>query len=117
MQLPGDVQNAIEKKRDKMYELGLPVQPFIVLVGPDISTSVEKIYVCIDGRLCESPSVLKALDIALKTFLAYHVRYPPESEHLWYLLQWGIYEIQTTSDEKIPSIFNIINKIKKRRMN
>jgi len=39
--------------------------------------------------------------------------YPKECENIWYLIQWGIYEIHTIWDENIPFLCSALNKIKR----
>lgn len=95
-------------KQNKMSEMNLTMQPFIIVVGPEI-TSIEKIYVRIDKTMYEMPSVLKAFDVLFKIFITFNACYPKECENFWYLIQWCVYEIYTASDEKIPFVCSIVS--------
>lgn len=78
--------------------------------GPS-STELKTFYVSIDNTLYTAPTVLKAVDICFKSFHVLEARYPKESEHIWLLIQLGIYNIKTAYDNKIPNIFDLIKKI------
>ncbi|CAH0560965.1 unnamed protein product [Brassicogethes aeneus] len=106
------VQVAIDKKREKMRKLGLSVQPFVIVEAPSI-TAVKSIFVCIDNIQYEVPSIIKALEVCFKTFIVLDAAYPLESEHLWTLIQWYLYDIHTVFDAKQPYVLEFINKLKK----
>jgi len=77
-----------------MLQMNLTMQPFIIVVGPEI-TSIENVYIRLDTTLYSMPTVLKALDVLFKIFVTFNACYPKECENIWYLIQWGIYEIHT----------------------
>jgi len=99
------------EKQNKMSQMNLTMQPFIIVVGLEI-TSIDKIYVRLDKTMYEIPSVLKAVDVLFKIFITFNACYSKECENFWYLIQWSIYEIYTSSDQKIPFVCNILNKLK-----
>lgn len=80
-----------------MSQMNLTLQSFIIVVGPEI-TSIDKIYVGLDKTMYEITSVLKAVDIFFKIFITFNACYPKECENFWYLIQWNIYKIYTSSD-------------------
>lgn len=112
MQLPGDIETTCKEKRKKMLQMNLKMQPFIIIVGPEI-TAIENVYIRLDNILYLMPSVLKALDVLFKMFLTFNACYPKECENFWYLIQWGIYDIHTSYDENIPFLCSALNKMKK----
>ncbi|XP_039303203.1 uncharacterized protein LOC120357237 [Solenopsis invicta] len=87
--------------------LKLTVQPYIITVGPN--NTVNEIYVCVDETLYTVNSVITALDIC---FIVFQLSYPVASEHLWLLIQKGIYNFNTKWDTAIPFIAHILNKVK-----
>lgn len=93
-----------------MLQMNLTMQPFIIVVGPEI-TAIEKVYIRLDTILYSMPTVLKALDTLFKIFVTFNACYPKECENIWYLIQWGIYEIHTIWDENIPFLCSALNKI------
>lgn len=112
LQLPGDIEAACKEKETKMIQMNLRMQPFIIVVGPEIS-KIEQIFIRLDTSLYSMPSVLKALDLLFKMFLTFNACYPRECENLWYLIQWGIYNIHTTWDDNIPFLCSALNNMKK----
>lgn len=111
-QIPGDIEQVCTEKEIKMSRMNLTMQLFIIVVGPEI-TSIEKVYVRMDKTMYKVPSVLKALDTLFKIFMIFNACYPKESENFWYLVQWGIFEIHTVSDENIPFVRNALNKLQR----
>lgn len=92
--------------------MNLTMQPFIIVVGPEI-TAIENVYIRLDTTLYSMPTVLKVLDVLFKIFATFNACYPKECENIWYLIQWGIYEIHTIWDENIPFLCSALNKIKR----
>ncbi|KAF5270171.1 hypothetical protein FQR65_LT05651 [Abscondita terminalis] len=109
--VPGDVQNAIDIKHKKMKDLDLSVQPFIIVEGN--ASVVNKIYVVINRTIYVVPTLLRALDIIFKAFHVFKLRYPVECEHIWMFIQLSIYNIKTKWDNNIPNVIDLVNKVQK----
>lgn len=109
VKLPGDVENAIAARREKLKKYKLPLQPLLVVVGQ----TVLQTFVSIDSLLYRVPSVLQAFDICFKSFHVLQTNYPPESEHIWRVVQHLIYNLNTKYDKKIPLVEKIIQDITK----
>ncbi|TGZ50746.1 Uncharacterized protein DBV15_12392 [Temnothorax longispinosus] len=107
----GDIEQMCINKQNKMSQMNLTMQPFVIVVGPEV-TSIEKVYLRIDKIMYEMPSVLKAIDVLFKIFITFNACYPKECENFWYLIQWDVYEIRTASDQKIPFVCNILHDLK-----
>ncbi|KYN22124.1 hypothetical protein ALC57_05488 [Trachymyrmex cornetzi] len=107
---PADVTRVRLETKTFVATLKLTVQPYIITVGPN--DTVKEIYVCIDETLYTVNSVIKALDICFKAFHVFQLNYPVASEHLWILIQKGIYNFDTKWDTGIPFIAHILNRIK-----
>ncbi|XP_011859109.1 PREDICTED: uncharacterized protein LOC105556622 [Vollenhovia emeryi] len=105
-----DTINIQERRREVMKKLGLTLQPFIIVVGPTLS-EISSFYVCVDKVLYKVPSVLKALEICFKCFHVLNAVYPPESEHLWLLLQRSLFMFSTKWDKMAPYIMEIITEL------
>ncbi|XP_048513603.1 uncharacterized protein LOC125501492 [Athalia rosae] len=93
-----------------MNKLGLPVQPYIIVVGPTLQ-NIKSFYVSIDKILYQLPSALKAIDICFKAFHTFNALYPPEAEHIWYLIQSGLYKFKTKWDKQVSYVMDIVNSI------
>ncbi|CAG9822095.1 unnamed protein product [Phaedon cochleariae] len=84
-----DVENIVVNQKEKALKRKISygeVQPYIILVGPQLSETTTA-YVVVDKILFKHTSVLKALDILFKTFIALDLKYPPPSEHIHTLIQ------------------------------
>ena len=91
-----------------MFEKQLPLQPYIIVVGLVLSDITES-YVAIDTALYSVDSTQEALDVCFKAF---HARYPPESQHIWMMIQKGLYDCCTEWDSLVPHVESIISLYK-----
>lgn len=90
--------------------LKITLQPYIINIdGEDL----HEIYVCVDDILYKTNSALEAIDVCFKVFQVFHVKYPSACEHLWLLIQKGIYMFDTAYDTEIPHIQNVLSQILK----
>ena len=64
-----------------------------------------------DDETFEVENFLKALDICFKSFFVSNCGFPPQSEHIWQLLQLGLYKFETTNDKIILSVQELLNDI------
>lgn len=53
--------------------MNLTMQPFLIIVGPEITT-IENIYIRLDTTLYSMPTVLKALDVLFKIFVTFNAQ-------------------------------------------
>lgn len=108
--LSADTINIQERRKEAMRNVGMTVQPFIIAVGLTLS-EIDSFYVCIDTVLYKVPSILKALEICFKSFHVFDAVYPPESEHLWLLLQRVLFKFSTKWDKMTPYIMEVISEL------
>ncbi|XP_034936373.1 uncharacterized protein [Chelonus insularis] len=111
VQIPGDIETRIYSKQKALIQKGLHLQPLVIAIGEDL-TNITKSYVRFESVTYELPSLLKAIDVLFKIYLVFNLAYPLECENFCYLIQWGVYQIKTKSDTKIPLVFNTLNKLK-----
>lgn len=109
-QVPGEINAALERKRKKLKEYGLLLQPIPVIVGTDLE-NISAAYVAIDNSIYEVPTALKAVDVCFKAIHALGARYNLEADAVWHLIQKRIYEIETEYDKFYMSVQNLINEI------
>ena len=95
-----------------MYEMGLHVQPFVIVVGPS-DTELNHFYIRVDNIMYESSSFLSSLDTLFKIYITLNVAYPKESENLCYFIQWYLFQIKTDVDIQIPFVYTVINRLTK----
>ncbi|XP_011312657.1 uncharacterized protein, partial [Fopius arisanus] len=86
------------------------VQPYLIVVGSHVA-SAEKFFVALDNYIYPVSSALKAIDTCFKIFHVLDAFYPPQSHHLWLLIQRGLYQFSTLTDIKIPHMTKAIAKV------
>jgi len=77
---------------------------------------VQDVYVCIDNDLYKVQGLLQGLDICFKAFHVFNLKYPLASEHLWILIQKGIYNINLPFDAHITSIEHVLKQLTERNI-
>lgn len=106
-----DIKATVDRKKSKMCDMGLTVQPFTIFVSESLRHTPH-CYISISDILYTVSSPLKALDICFKAIHALNASYAPECAEIWMLLQWGVYNIFTKFDKQIPSVNAIISSLK-----
>ncbi|XP_071575617.1 uncharacterized protein [Temnothorax nylanderi] len=110
--VPGDMLRLRFETKKHAETLKIPVQPYIITVG-DYKTAIES-YVCVDETLYKVNTTIEAIDICFKAFHVFQLQYPGASEHLWILMQRGIYGFSTKWDPNISFIAHILKKLQDR---
>lgn len=70
-------------------------------------------YVSIEDMLYKVPSVLYGVDVCFKSYFVLNCKYPPESEHIWLIIQKAVFEINTSLDKRIPIVHQVLNDLEK----
>lgn len=94
-----------------MYQIGLNVQPYIIVVGPTLA-EISSFFVSVDKILYNVTSALNAIDTCFKIFHVFNIEYPAASDHIWVLIQRELYNFTTKYDKTPPYIVEIINALK-----
>ncbi|KAJ8911123.1 hypothetical protein NQ315_003298, partial [Exocentrus adspersus] len=110
-ELPGDVETVIQRKKEKLNKLDVPIQPYVIVERS--GTTIRKVYVYINEQLFQVSTVLKAIDTCFQCYHVFNLRYQFESEHMWAFIQHSMYELRTKWDSTIPNILDIVNKVKR----
>ncbi|KYN14493.1 hypothetical protein ALC57_13299, partial [Trachymyrmex cornetzi] len=105
-----DINRIQEEKEKRALQLRLTIQPYIIVVGCTLA-EVNAFYVCIDKVLYQVSTALAAIDLCFKIFHVFDVTYPPESEHIWNIIQLCLYKFSTKSDKQISYVMPIINTL------
>lgn len=105
-QIPGDIETFMKNRVNKKVNL-----PYIVVVGQHLQT-ISDCYVIIQNNIYKGVDVLQCMDFVFKAFHALDTEYPPESEHIWLLIQKYIFEIETKWDKKIPRVSTLFSELK-----
>jgi hypothetical protein len=68
------------------------MQPYVLAVGPTWEC-ITHAHIIVDKVLYTCETVIEAAELCFKLFHAYHSDYPPESKHVWQLIQQGFYNL------------------------
>lgn len=104
---PSDIDTVRKEKVNSMYVRGLTVQPYILLVGTSL-TNITSTFVVINNHIYKTVSVSDAIDFCFKAYHVLDAKYAFECQHIWQLIQWSVYDINTKADLKIPFIQDLI---------
>lgn len=107
VKIPGDIESAIQEKIDFMYKKGLTVQPYMITVGSNLC-NVQAFYVIIDSKIYETKTFLESLKFCFQAYFVLDLQYTPESQHLWFLLQWELFNIISEKDINIPFVSDLL---------
>ncbi|XP_044765764.1 uncharacterized protein LOC123322012 [Coccinella septempunctata] len=98
---PADIEAVKQRRTALMFQKGLTLQPYIILVGPSLGNIISSLII-INNYHYKADSVIGALDFCFKSHQILDASYPFESRHIWYLFQWLLYDYKTKNDPKIP---------------
>lgn len=73
---------------------------------------IETIFIIVDDVRYQQPTLLKGLDLLFKIFHTFNAKYPSASEHIWTLIQRGIYNIIAANDKIFPNVMHLVNAFK-----
>lgn len=76
-----EVEETITRRRDKLQELDLHLQPFIMVVGSSLKETSAR-YVVLNNMRYEVTSILDAVDACFKIIFVLNAQYPSESRHV-----------------------------------
>jgi len=107
VKIPGDIEKAKQEKIDFMFKRNLTVQPYIIIVGPNLS-NIHAFYVIIDNINYQTATLLDALKFCFQVYFILDIKYSPESKYLWFLFQWELFNIECEKDIKIPFINDLL---------
>jgi len=89
------------------------LHPTVVCTGS--RGSIAQAVVVLEGQVTECPSLLAAVDRALKLHFIFNIQYIHASEHVWQLLQKLIYHLHDTSST-FACVTDVISYANSKRM-
>ncbi|XP_039304444.1 uncharacterized protein LOC105205067 isoform X2 [Solenopsis invicta] len=104
VKIMNDLVPNIQRIRSRAQQLKTKkIQPLVVAVGPTLSLCKD-FYVVIDKNYYRFDNIRTAVDTCFKCVHALHAEYFPQSEAIWYFLQFALYELRTQWDNIIPQV-------------
>ena len=107
-QMPNQMTEEVQRRRDKLFKFGIHLQPFVTVVG-DVEAP-SGVYVLVDKTTWKVSSVMNGVDICFKAFQTLHASYPHET-HTWLLLQKLVYGISTKWDVKSTAVNSLLSDL------
>lgn len=93
-----DIGTTILSRQEKYSQFGAhTLQPYIITVGSDL-LNVTKAVIVINNTKYELRSLVEAVDVLFKIFIATNTCYPEESYDVWMFIQKGVYKMSTAYD-------------------
>lgn len=83
------------------------MQPYLLLEGPQLS-DIKNTYIVIDKVHFHTDSTLEGLDTLFKCFFALNIRYPIQSEYIWYAIQRIFFDIPVPEDKLSGNIIDLL---------
>lgn len=100
--------DAIETQKINALTSGNPIQPKVYLIGN--TSIIGNVILNEDKYIIQDP--LEAFDVCFKIFWALNLKYPPESQTVWYTVQKLIYNISSSFDVTSSGVESLLNDIK-----
>ena len=72
--------------------------------------NIEEVYVVVDDVMYAVQGILEGIDVCFKAFHVFDLEYPASSQHIWILIQKGIYKFDLQSDPEINSIQSALSQ-------
>ncbi|KAK0165517.1 hypothetical protein PV328_004024 [Microctonus aethiopoides] len=96
--ISGDLRNIFEKRQKVLQIRKVQLQPFLIVVGPEL-TAIEEKYLCMGGIFYKLSTTLEAIDVLFQLFHSLDINFPLESTFIWQILEEGIYGIKSQNIE------------------
>ncbi|XP_055856017.1 uncharacterized protein LOC129919193 [Episyrphus balteatus] len=106
-----DLQRTREEKLKFYMETKGTIQPYMIVIGEDI-TKLAEFYVVIGESILKFTSFIAAFDICFKAFHVFELCYPKESQLLWLFVQKFIFKIKTVHDFKSSVLSEFLETFK-----
>jgi hypothetical protein len=110
LQLTGDINETIRKRRTELIQIKGTLQPTPVFVGPSLE-QIDSAYVVVNEALYNCSSSVDAVEFAFKSFFALNTEYPDECRQIWMFIQYYFCGIKIVGDNCSVNFKNIIKKL------
>jgi hypothetical protein len=85
-----EVTSSIAKFRESLKKVNLRVQPYVIAVGPTL-TSITKFLTVIEDLVFEFDNLVSALDSCFKGVFVFSLEFQKESFRVWHFFQEYFY--------------------------
>lgn len=98
-----EIEETIKRRKAKLQELGLTLQPFIIVVGATVK-EISARYIVLNNLRYELPSILKSVDACFKLIFALNAEYSAECKHVWQFIQKVLFKMSTKYDKIFTTV-------------
>jgi len=105
-------KESVEAQQQHLEQLrnqGIPIQPFIVIVGT--MNSQKEILVYFDSVMYKVHSVLRSIEVCFKIFHLFNLEYPSQSTIVWLFIQKYFFCIHSRYDKPFPKLVQILAEL------
>ena len=113
-----EVEDCITRRKNKLAEFGLQLQPFIIIVGPSLKEITARYIVINDVKYSstkyvryQSTSITHAVDSCFKILFILNAEYSRESSNVWYFIQKGFYQLTTKYDKSYTAVNSLLTDL------
>ncbi|KAJ8939916.1 hypothetical protein NQ314_010956 [Rhamnusium bicolor] len=108
-----ELESKICDRIDKLKELDILIQPFLIAVGP--LQCVQAYFVVLDNQRYLFNDCLTALDVTFKIFFALDLPFPSECKGMWQTIDQLVYKVNKNVDPSASVVLSEIeHKFKKK---
>jgi len=105
-----ELQETITRRKDKFFQLGITLQPLVIIVGQNIN-EITQYFVYVNGTYYVLNSIRSSVDCSFKVIHALNLEYPLESIPIWSFVQKAFYQINTAWDTEFVSVNSLLSDI------
>ncbi|XP_061728281.1 uncharacterized protein LOC133533331 [Cydia pomonella] len=105
-----EIRNAVKTKQNKFQELGLTVQPFIIIVGESLE-KIKTYFIVINEIYYTVSSILTAVSLCFKITWVVNAQYPVECHSTWMFIQAAFFKFRTKFDSNSTSALTLLGEL------
>lgn len=105
-----DIEAHIIKRKTKLAEFNLTLQPLIIVVGESLK-EVQSYIVVVNTTKYFFNHIVEAVDSYLKIIFTLNAKFSEESKSAWLVIQQGFYKIKTNFDKTPTTTSTLLTEL------
>lgn len=105
-----EIEETITRRKVKLSNYDLTLQPFIIIVGPTIK-EINARYIVVNTVRYEVTSIMNAVDACFKIIFILNAQYPAESTNVWQFIQIALFKKKTKYDKIYTTVNTLITDL------
>lgn len=103
MKSAAEIEETITRRKNKLHELGLTLQPFIIVVGPSLK-QISARYIVLNNLRYEMTSIVKSVDACFKIIFVLNTEYSADCTQVWQFIQKALFNLNTKYDKIFTTV-------------